>query len=320
MAKARPSSFAICRALSRRRRSMSSSDLMATSALLMSLVTAIRNLLGMHTYGLGGRRIWVTPAKSNIKSPTPLRVRAPEDDIPAVDADSSYPTWPPNHTLWVGGFPKATRWSDLRTMFEVYGKVDDISLIRMTSNSRGTYAHVRCRSLTIAERLMSRHAWRPFRVFICRKSCPVMLEYAPPAPVHHEPHNKLFARMVDGDETGIRALFGSHAQNIRKIEFYDHSKVDPVIRAAYIEFDTTEEATAAKDAVNQQSVNGRSRLVLSYAKKGPSDGKSKKPSSPVYLPVPQWKSVYEGVEISPDAVERMKSLGLMTPPLPESQR
>ncbi|TFY65317.1 hypothetical protein EVJ58_g2043 [Rhodofomes roseus] len=207
-----------------------------------------------------------------------------------------------SEALFIRNLPRTITKKEIYELFRPYGYIRTIDVACDRDSKPIGYAHVR------------------FRVFICRKSCPVMLEYAPPAPVHHEPHNKLFARMVDGDETGIRALFGSHAQNIRKIEFYDHSKVDPVVRAAYIEFDTTEEATAAKDAVNQQSVNGRSRLVLSYAKKGPSDGKSKKPSSPVYLPVPQWKSVYEGVEISPDAVERMKSLGLMTPPLPESQR
>lgn len=139
----------------------------------------------------------------------------------------------------------------------------------------------------------------------------VLLDFAAPLIADHEPFYTLFTPFVRGDEMDVQTLFGPHARHIRKIEFRASPQstscfttdsicsdsrpvVDPSGRAAFIEFFTTFQATAAKQAMDQKAINNNTRLTLVYAKRPPLKGPRRlangKAPSPPPLSFPSDKS------------------------------
>ncbi|KZT65118.1 hypothetical protein DAEQUDRAFT_731852 [Daedalea quercina L-15889] len=239
---------------------------------------------------LRGRRLWVAPARAETGHPTSVPLRSPEEDRRYVDEDGPHPIYPPSRCLWVGGLRNRVRNRDVRKMFERYGKPLSIHIVRLRHAGAGAYAHVEFATKKVAMRIMARHMREPFKMsyyikgdFVDHKFA--MVEYAAPLVKDNEPYYKLFTPFVQGDEMDIRALFGPHARNIRKIEFHSRPVVDPSGRGAFIEFATTFQATAAKEALAKTKFNNKNTLILVYAKNPQSRTQTLKISPPV-IPMP----------------------------------
>ncbi|KAH9919635.1 uncharacterized protein B0H18DRAFT_630659 [Fomitopsis serialis] len=79
-------------------------------------------------FELGGRRLWISPAKSITGAPSPAPIRSPAQDIRTIDEDGTHPTYPPCRVLWVGGLPRGTKWKHIRKIFRDHTEVVDIQL------------------------------------------------------------------------------------------------------------------------------------------------------------------------------------------------
>ncbi|KAI0724792.1 hypothetical protein C8Q72DRAFT_889550 [Fomitopsis betulina] len=247
-------------------------------------------------YTLRGRTLWVMPAKTESGASSVVPLRVPEGDRRVIDADGPHPTFPPSRFLWVGALRRSVRRRDISKMFEpICGpeNIVNIHIVRLQISGAGAFAHVELRTRNVAEKLMGRHRRRPFSVFVGERMN-VLLDFAAPLIADHEPFYTLFTPFVRGDEMDVQTLFGPHARHIRKIEFHSRPVVDPSGRAAFIEFFTTFQATAAKQAMDQKAINNNTRLTLVYAKRPPLKGPRRlangKAPSPPPLSFPSDKS------------------------------
>lgn len=97
---------------------------------------------------------------------------------------------------------------------------------------------------------------------------------------HFPPHHTLYTPAVSGDELDIRTLFGRHSLHIRNVYLHSRRQIDPSKRTAFIEFDTTAHAMAAREALDGTYVQPGVPLILLFAKKVPRYVRKNSPALP----------------------------------------
>lgn len=223
---------------------------------------------------LESRTLWVAYART---------VSGGDRAVPNADPTKVNPTVgfrrrnPPSASLWVGALPREATEEDLVKLFAHVAEPTAVRLSKPKDGRPKGCAHVDFSTQEEAIRVMENNTKKAYRLW---DRAELLLDYATPlVKPQFPPHYTLFAPGVEGEEEDVRALFKDHEKNIRKVVLRQRQFGDANTRAAFIEFNSVEEATAAKDELNGKKIKGQV-LTLLY-------GKRSSGTSPKLFPV--WR-------------------------------
>ncbi|KAJ3932566.1 MAG: hypothetical protein NXY57DRAFT_100562 [Lentinula lateritia] len=160
-------------------------------------------------------------------------------------------TWPqrapssPSNTIFIGHIPRDIADADLRDLFIPYGNIVRISLGRDSSGARRGFAHVEFEATEDASAALN--ALKNEHTILGQE---VHLDFAPTKPKNaHPPSSKLYFAQYDGTLQEMQAVLRNHSGVLDVVMLKNRNGI--------VQFKSVEEATAAKEALdNTKTLNG----------------------------------------------------------------
>ncbi|KAJ3727878.1 hypothetical protein FB446DRAFT_726917 [Lentinula raphanica] len=169
---------------------------------------------------------------------------------------------PPSNTIWIGRIPHEATADDLREMFSPFGSIKRLAFADRDSSRM--FAHVEYE--TTEQALAAMSAVRNDGTTLLGQQ--LLLDFAPPKPAD-TPTSQLYFSRYNGDLSDLKAAL-SQSPGVNNIVMLKN-------RNGIIFFNTVEEATAARQALDRTQTPDGHNLNLFYSnpRSRPQDGESR---------------------------------------------